>query len=395
MARTLEEVQATLEAARISGGLLPVAQSLTMAQGVMPGEMLLMEIDETLDKALAAGERLVVRGDREEKVVLCTDSTTYMVRVADTSNLLLVASGFAGPAQAAEHKGAASLAHVQICGFASSFLETRLCKPGLRKLRALLGEMPYAVPEEESMRGEDLGPAGLTTTELLQVIQSSEVELLAGLKDLHACQINGRWRMLSFDYEMRLLGLITQLVDSESWDFRLVPLSTCLEELEPLEPREMIQHCLECYGQRLCHLAEVHYALDEVRVCCAFAEMLLCASISFNLSEFMTVWSQSVPEGMHTDLVQLEGLVLVDRESLPPVISLMRITDLPEDVNERFNRLFTLRSRWREDDIVPYIRDLCGEKQTVAALLTKHTRCSVHRGVKMYGARRPIHRPTR
>ena len=43
--------------------------------------------------------------------------------------------------------------------------------------------------------------------------------------------------MLSFDYEMRLLGLITQLVDSESWDFHLVPLSSCLEELEPLEPR--------------------------------------------------------------------------------------------------------------------------------------------------------------
>uniref|UniRef100_A0A8C4QYZ9 Sister chromatid cohesion protein DCC1 n=1 Tax=Eptatretus burgeri TaxID=7764 RepID=A0A8C4QYZ9_EPTBU len=274
MIRNLEEVQATLEVARISGGgLLPLAQSLTMAQGAMPGEMLLMEIDEALDKALVAGERLVVRGDREEKVILCTNSTSYVVRAADTSNLLLVASGFTGPAQAAEFKGPASLAHVQICGFASSLLETRLCKPGLRKLRALLGEMPYSAPEEERMLEEDLGPAGLTTAELLQVIQSSEVQLMAALKDLHACQINGRWRMLSFDYEMRLLGLITQLVDSESWDFHLVPLSTCLEELEPLEPREMIQHCLECYGQRLCHLVEVHYALDEVRVCRALAEM--------------------------------------------------------------------------------------------------------------------------
>lgn len=43
--------------------------------------------------------------------------------------------------------------------------------------------------------------------------------------------------MLEFDYEMRLLGHVTQLVDSESWSFDKVPLQTCLEELAPLEPK--------------------------------------------------------------------------------------------------------------------------------------------------------------
>lgn len=44
-------------------------------------------------------------------------------------------------------------------------------------------------------------------------------------------------RVLDFDYEMKLLGHVTQLVDSESWSFDKVPLKTSLEELGPLEPK--------------------------------------------------------------------------------------------------------------------------------------------------------------
>lgn len=47
----------------------------------------------------------------------------------------------------------------------------------------------------------------------------------------------GYWRALDFDYEMKLLGHVTQLVDSESWSFDKVPLKTSLEELGPLEPK--------------------------------------------------------------------------------------------------------------------------------------------------------------
>ena len=47
----------------------------------------------------------------------------------------------------------------------------------------------------------------------------------------------GYWRMLDFDYEMKLLGHVTQLVDSESWALSKVSLRVSLEELAPLEPR--------------------------------------------------------------------------------------------------------------------------------------------------------------
>lgn len=210
------------------------------------------------------------------------------------------------------------------------------------------------------------------------------------LQVLNACEIGGYWRILEFDYEMKLLNHVTQLVDSESWSFTKVPLSICLQELGPLEPEEMIEHCLKCYGKNYTDEGEVYFELNTDKICRATAQMLLQNAVKFNLAEFLEVWQQSVPEGMTTRLEQLQGLALVDRNSRPEIISLLKVDDLPEGTQERFNSLFSLREKWTEEDIAPYIQDLCGEKQTIGALLTKYSRSSMQNGVKVYNSRRPI-----
>ena len=52
----------------------------------------------------------------------------------------------------------------------------------------------------------------------------------------------------------------------------------------------------------------------------------------------------------------LQGLALVDRHSRPEIIFLLKVDDLPEDTQERFNSLFSLREKWTEEDIAPYIQ---------------------------------------
>ncbi|CDQ96953.1 unnamed protein product, partial [Oncorhynchus mykiss] len=94
--------------------------------------------------------------------------------------------------------------------------------------------------------------------------------------------------------------------------------------------------------------------------------------------------------GMGTRLDQLKSLALVDRSSKPETISLLRVEDLPEDTLERFTHLFTMRQKWTEEDITPYIQDLCGEKQTTGALLTKYARLSTQNGMKVFNSRRLV-----
>lgn len=56
------------------------------------------------------------------------------------------------------------------------------------------------------------------------------------------------------------------------------------------------------------------------------------------------------------DVCAAQGLALVDCNSRPETISLLRVEDLPEDTLERFNALFAMREKWTQQDIEPYIR---------------------------------------
>ncbi|XP_026140198.1 sister chromatid cohesion protein DCC1 [Carassius auratus] len=388
--RTLEEAQATLQIAKVKEeDLQPVTYCLSFGDNVSSGDYCLMELDDTLCKHIEAGKSLIIRGDKDEHAVLCSEDKTYDLKIADTSNLLLFLPGCKTPDQLPDISASPQLMHAQIWGLSNCYWELRRQRPRLKKLKKLLMENPYDGPAV-GMQEEAPGPK-YTMGDLLERIQASREEIEAHLQNVHACEIDGFWRILDFDYEMKLLGHVTQLVDSESWSFSKVPLSVCLEELGSLEPVAMIEHCLNCYGRRYSNEDDqVMYALDEDKVCRATAQLLLQNAVKFNLSEFQEVWQQSVPEGMSARLDQLRGLALLDRSSKPETISLLRIEDLPEDTLERFNSLFSLREKWTQDDIEPYIQDLCGEKQTTGALLTKHARSSVQNGVKVYNSRRPI-----
>ncbi|XP_071381581.1 sister chromatid cohesion protein DCC1 [Centroberyx affinis] len=387
--RTLEEVQATLHIAKLKDDdLQKTIHCLSFGENVSSADYCLMELDDTLCKHIEAGKSLVIRGDKDERAVLCSGDKTYDLKLADTSNLLLFVPGCRTPDQLTNSQDSSHLVHTQIWGFCSSYWELRKQHPKLRKLKRLLMENPYEGP---ALAGQEENTEHrYTMLDLLEKIQASEEEIQANLQTIHACHIDGYWRVLDFDYEMKLLGHVAQLVDSESWSFSKVPLETSLQELGPLEPKEMIEHCLNCYGKRYTENDQVFYALDEDKVCRAMALLLLQNAVKFNLREFQEVWQQSVPEGMGTRLDQLKNLALMDRSSRPETICLLRVEDLPEDTLERFNHLFTLREKWTEDDITPYIRDLCGEKQTTGALLTKYARSSMQNGVKVFNSRRPV-----
>ncbi|XP_041104562.1 sister chromatid cohesion protein DCC1 isoform X1 [Polyodon spathula] len=389
--RTLDEVLATLQIAKLNvDDLKPVIHCLSFGENVSSGDYCLMELDDTLCKHIEAGKSLVIRGDKDEHAVLCSEDKTYDLKIADTSNLLLFIPDCKTPDHFPEDLPCQNLIQSQISGFSSSYWELRRCRPKVKKLKKLLMDNTYEGPDGENEKNST--EQMYSTDDLLETIQASEQELLNQLQVIHACKIEGYWRILEFDYEMKIMGHITQLVDSESWSFSKVPLSVCLEELGPLEPKEMIEHCLNCYGKRYIEeeAGEIYFALNEDKLCRATAQMLLQNAVKFNLSEFQEVWQQSVAEGMTTRLDQLKGLALVDQSSRPETIFLLKVEDLPEDTQERFNCLFGMREKWTEEAVAPYIRDLCGEKQTIGALLTKYARTSLQNGVKVYNSRRPV-----
>eukprot|EP00057_Strongylocentrotus_purpuratus_P001139 XP_001194603.3 PREDICTED: sister chromatid cohesion protein DCC1 [Strongylocentrotus purpuratus] len=231
---------------------------------------------------------------------------------------------------------------------------------------------------------------------LLDIVQAREGELRDELISMKACLIDGHWRVLDFDYESQVLTHILSLVQENSWSYDEVPLEETLSTLENLEPRPILEHCLKCCGdftrgKNDDGSEEAMYSLDPDKVCRLFAEMLLRPADKFNLTEFLEVWQQSVPEGMVTTEQQLKGLALIDRSCSPPVTWHFPLSDLPENERERFDVLFKTKERWTLDEITSYIEDLSTEKLSVGALLQRNCRTSLNAaGIRVYNTKRPI-----
>ncbi|XP_071509670.1 sister chromatid cohesion protein DCC1-like [Diadema antillarum] len=386
--RTLEEVHKIAENAKLNlTDLAGQPQCLYFGHELNPASMRLLEVDDTILNCVEEGQRLVIRGNKTDHAVLCTDGKTYDLKVAETSNTLLLLEDCFTKDGLPE--GENRIHQKLVTGVMHSYLEVRPLRPRLKKLQMLLQENPFAgnlyedTPEHSGQR--------FTMAMLLDIVQASEKEILEELQALKACLIKDCWRVLDFDYESQAMTHILSLVQENSWSYDEVPVEETLATLESLEPRCIISHCLKCYGEEKQGPKGALCSLDTDKICQLFAEMLLRPADKFNLSEFLEVWQQSVPEGMVTTEQQLKGLALIDRSSSPAVTWYYPVSALPEDEKERFNMLFKTKEKWTLDEITPYIEGLATEKLSVGVLLQRNCRTSLNAGgVRMYNSKRPV-----
>jgi sister chromatid cohesion protein DCC1 len=119
-----------------------------------------------------------------------------------------------------------------------------------------------------------------------------------------------------------------------------------------------------------------------------YGEYLLQTSgNAFNLSEFLTMWQQAVPEGVQTDVKHLRGLSLVDDSKTPNVIKYFPEWKLTENIQDRLVVLFALREKWTLEELEPYVEKLTTTKLNANALLTKFSRVSKINGVKHFSSK--------
>ena len=91
--------------------------------------------------------------------------------------------------------------------------------------------------------------------------------------------------------------------------------------------------------------------------------------------DFEKLWKAKLPLSEFPDLKQLlQGNVLYWSQGLNERVKSFKLSSLPTTSQERFAALFKERVHWSLEDITPYITDLLAIKQSVGALLMKHTR---------------------
>lgn len=335
-------------------------------------------------------------------------------------------------------------------------LQVRKTAPRLDVLRELLSAVPYSGAEEDEERIEtarhalnrhhatdemedgDVDPAAaesatemtpsaddtydpdtahLTWGALVERIQASETELLAGLRDLGALEINGRWRVLAVEYFERVLDLVLALCVEKDWPISKVPASVCVEELDHL-PGDVVRHCVASQGvmdgDGVC-------AFEPEKIALFRAKQLFRASKGrvrtfwqatnhprrplhlthaidgaaapaqdWELRQFQRAWAESLPEHWEvpTPMSLLANEVLLESMGSQTALKPFSVSDLPASAAPRFAALFAARPAWTMEDLEPFVRDLVASGDGVADLMLKHCRSTLlPDGTREYTAR--------
>ncbi|XP_075238540.1 sister chromatid cohesion protein DCC1 isoform X2 [Lycorma delicatula] len=349
--RKLEEVKQFIEDAKLNDGeLIPESQILYFADNF--DDFRLLELNSSIEEAFKEGEN--------------TTSGDVLLNSQDIA------------------------AFSQIDGVFYSYYELRKIKPPfLYELEPLLNSCLFRGQEHEQSDIETLQKL-YSTDDLLNICQASPAELEEGLRSIGACCIDGYWRLLDFDYHLRVFSQLLNLVDSNSWPLDGIPETETIEALVDIFPSVIVQHIFNQYATPTYERndeGDALFSFIEDKVCRFLGEALLRdgAGAEYDFEEFMAAWQSSVPEGMHTNFNQLEGLAIAYKNNKKvQQIKLCLEQDLPRNVHERAEYLFSIKQNWTIQEITPFIKLLLPDKVTVRSVIMKYASESSVNGIKCY-----------
>lgn len=380
--RLLENAVKVVELAKLDPkSLVPMSQALYFdtdnqmdQDGDHGAQICLLEVTPEVADQIEKGDEFVFRGDPNDSVILCSKNGVFDIKEAETSNSILLVQGLRKADQCQEVINEEEAHKVIVLKTFFKYFEMKPAKPAFQRLFALLEErtLTSSVKDDE---------ASWTFQQLLDRVQCSENELKEGLVLGGAVQLDHhRWTLIDQDMKMRILSMICNVVNSNSWSWNRIPKDELLREVTEIESEVIASQIFEQFFK--------DGKADRFKVCRFYGEYLLQSSTVFNLNEFFHIWQDSLPvvdnegeEPFKADLSQLEGIALVmDNDQ----IKYFPETKLPANIQERLSLLFATKEKWSLQEINPFVTNLTTAKLNVKALLTKYARgCKVN-GQQMF-----------
>ena len=160
-----------------------------------------------------------VKGAAEEEAVLCTSDRTYTLRLAESSNMLLLVPGATFGTDGEKLSIAAS---------AQEHFELVRAAPRTDRVRVMVSAAPYAGGAPLDAASAAQPP---TFAQLESAAQCSRAELHAALMRSRAMEINGRYTILEPKYEQDIVDSVLNVLVEQEWPLDAVPVAACVAEL--------------------------------------------------------------------------------------------------------------------------------------------------------------------
>ena len=209
--------------------------------------------------------------------MLCTATRTYLLRLAESSNTLLLTPGELPKKPPTEGPPAT----ITISTSASAYYELVPTAPRASALPALLALCPYrdspgegagdmdvegAAVEGAQVKGVQPTARRLTWAQLEAAVQCSGAELQTALQRARALEVDGgRWCVLEAQYEQDVCGSLLDLLVEKEWPLDAMPLREAVEAMADGGYDELaVRHCARALStSRLAGWAEWGGALRQ------------------------------------------------------------------------------------------------------------------------------------
>lgn len=225
----------------------------------------------------------------------------------------------------------------------------KLTKPKLQSLRTILAKFPYKGKQYELSKE----PCGLSFSELKDLVQASEEEILNKLQELPAVQIKRKWRLLTTAFMFAWVSYLDSILREKQLSLEDVSHSDVKDWMSLYDIEEVNTKCVMLFMNKV---DEDCLKWNPVAVSQLFSLYLLSEMQAFDSNDFFNAWQQSMPVGVTAIEEHLDGVALVDYESTPSLVKYFPEFLLPEDINERLEVLFRNRPKWTLQAITPYIQ---------------------------------------
>ncbi|KAL4266244.1 DCC1 family protein [Pleurotus pulmonarius] len=347
--------------------------------------------------------RLKIKGVHGEDAVLCTPDKTYSMRSVVLSNSVLVVTRpptdtrSGSPSFTADGIGDGSTSDpsdtVVIRDTLNEIIELAPTVPKLYKLNGLLRGREYSessVDEDIVSTREKADGHGdkdwFSYQDALSQIQASDGELEKGLKDRRVLIVNGYLRPITPSFLTHILELMLNLMVSLSLTPSRAPVHEIASTLADEDdiPLSVTHQIMVWFGE--VNLREDKWTADVKLIVREIGLGLLREhglGSGIENGAFLEKWKTAVSDKFE-DLVEMEllsGNVLLSASTLSAygddimtTLQYFPASQLPTDPPARFAELFLTRTRWRTDDITPFLSDIAVNTKDRDRLLLKYAR---------------------
>ncbi|KAF1769112.1 hypothetical protein GCK72_000925 [Caenorhabditis remanei] len=327
-----------------------------------PGsEFMLLSVDESVVNAFKEGQGLTIRGETTDEAVLCTDDSTFPMKIIESATTVLLLHN------SLEAPDSPTLPNFQVEMIDGKCYATGELCPVVDVLN--VGRLKDMLREQELRwdwkgREEEEKLKGYRLRDLLDSVQMSVEEVKTALIDLPVVKFpNGKYRYLSHKFRGEMLGLIVEMIDEDSNnDVKLESIS--FDGLRKHLPENVPDQVIEWFLKSRCEKIpdKNEYRLPEENLIRDLTVVILYGTGKMPLNQFSELLGKILPFGVEVKETVFEGIADISDASFGKVITYLGPEDLPDTVKERMLHLFEYRKLWSMEQLRPYFKDVYKSK---------------------------------